>query len=664
MTQQKSDPLATSNSNQEYRQALWNSSPTAQAVYQLDGTILDINQAFSDLIGRNVVDILGLNIWAITPANYHYTKATELTTLENSGKFEAQRAFLDSENQPIEVKLSGVKLELEENTFVLLSAEKTLSSQSIDTYYSSQSVVGLQKILDALPMAIFWKDRNFNFLGANKRFADIAGFDSTQSLIGKSDYDAPWKKEEADWFRECDHRVMDSGVPEYNIIEPQQQADGSQKWLKTNKVALRDTDNQVVGVLGTFEDITARVDLERHLKEQAHNLETSVEQITLELISSQAQFEKLVMNLPGAIYQFRQDLDGSFSFPYISADCEEIFEVNAVDIIQNPELLMFQLHHEDISSFEKVVQKSAETLQPKHWEGRIVNPSGKVKWIQTASKPDKQVDGSIIWDGLVIDISDRKKGEQELRESQQLLRLVFDTLPQRVFWKDTNFNYLGCNQLFAQDAGLNSPEEIIGKNDFELSWQKSAPIYRADDELILAGGAPKINYEESQILEDGSLKILRTNKLALKDKNGRIIGLFGSYEDTSNINEQKQQTENVQDFLSKAFDSIKNPIFVKDTDHRWVLVNDAYCKFVGFSKEEMLGKSEPDFYAPEQADIYWTKDELVMLTGEDEIDEEPFRDAEGNDKILVTKKSCFTDLDGSTYLIGMIVDIFDVQTKS
>ncbi len=74
----------------------------------------------------------------------------------------------------------------------------------------------------------------------------------------------------------------------------------------------------------------------------------------------------------------------------------------------------------------------------------------------------------------------------------------------------------------------------------------------------------------------------------------------------------------------------------------------------------MLGKSEPDFYPQEQADIYWAKDELVMLTGTDEVDEEPFTDAEGNEKILVTKKSCFQDLNGNTFLLRMITDIYDV----
>ncbi len=470
----------------------------------------------------------------------------------------------------------------------------------------------------------------------------------------------PWKKEESDWFRECDRRVLKSEKPEYNIIEPQKQADGSEKWLKTHKVLLRNQRNEIVGLVGTFEEITERVELERELKEQTQNLESLVANRTQELIASKARFEKLVINVPGAIYQFKLDTDGKFSFPYISSDCEEILGYTSKQMMNDSELILSLIYPEDRSHFEQIVKHSAQTLQPKHWEGRITTSLGKVKWIQTASKPEKQSDGSIIWDGLMIDISGRKKADRELRESQQLIRMIFDTLPQRVFWKDTKFNYLGCNQKFAEDAGFKSTEEVIGKSDFELNWHKSAHLYRADDEVILAGGAPKLKYEESQIRDNGQTIAIRTSKLPLKDKNGRIIGLFGSYEDISDISQQKQKTENAQDFLEKAIDSISNPIFVKDTNHHWVLLNDAYCEFLGYSKEEMLGKSEPDFYSQEQADIYWAKDELVMLSGGQETEEEPFTDKEGNEKIIVTKKSCFQDLNGNTYLLGMIVDIYDV----
>jgi PAS domain-containing protein len=76
---------------------------------------------------------------------------------------------------------------------------------------------------------------------------------------------------------------------------------------------------------------------------------------------------------------------------------------------------------------------------------------------------------------LQQEIKERQSIETQLRESQQLLQLVCDTLPQRVFWKDRNLNYLGCNQKLAEDAGLQSTEAIIGKNDFDLAWESIRP---------------------------------------------------------------------------------------------------------------------------------------------------------------------------------------------
>jgi two-component system cell cycle sensor histidine kinase/response regulator CckA len=133
-----------------------------------------------------------------------------------------------------------------------------------------------------------------------------------------------------------------------------------------------------------------------------------------------------------------------------------------------------------------------------------------------------------------------KKAQEALLESQQMLQLVMDTIPVRLFWKDKNFKYLGCNKAFAFDAGLNSPEEIIGKNDFELSWKESAPLYRSDDTEIIKKNVSKINYEEPQVREDGTSLWLRTTKIPLQNKQGEIIGLFGSYED---ITEKKKAEE-------------------------------------------------------------------------------------------------------------------------
>ncbi len=121
----------------------------------------------------------------------------------------------------------------------------------------------LQLIIDNIPQLVFWKDPQSTFLGCNQLFAKAAGFASSQDIIGKTDYDMPWEKEESDWFRESDRRVMGSGIPELAISEPIKKADGKQAWAETNKIPLRDAKGRTIGILGTFQDVTERKQLEQ-----------------------------------------------------------------------------------------------------------------------------------------------------------------------------------------------------------------------------------------------------------------------------------------------------------------------------------------------------------------------------------------------------------------
>lgn len=148
----------------------------------------------------------------------------------------------------------------------------------------------------------------------------------------------------------------------------------------------------------------------------------------------------------------------------------------------------------------------------------------------------------------IEDITERKQAEQALRESQQMLRLVLDTIPARVFWKDRSSNYLGCNLSFARDAGLDSPEAILGKNDFELAWKEQAEMYRADDRAVIESGRPKLDYEEPQTTPRGDRIWLRTSKVPLVDADGRIRGVLGTYED---ITERKRIEEALHHRLSE-----------------------------------------------------------------------------------------------------------------
>ncbi len=124
----------------------------------------------------------------------------------------------------------------------------------------------------------------------------------------------------------------------------------------------------------------------------------------------------------------------------------------------------------------------------------------------------------------------------------------------------------------------------------------------------------------------------------------------------------KRQSENsrqeAQQFLNKIIDAIADPIFVKDEDHCWVVLNQAFCTFLGYTREELLYKSDYEFFPKEQADVFWEKDKLVFDSGEENLNEEYITDVTGKKHVISTKKSLFIlEKTGAKYLVGVIRDI-------
>ena len=130
--------------------------------------------------------------------------------------------------------------------------------------------------------------------------------------------------------------------------------------------------------------------------------------------------------------------------------------------------------------------------------------------------------------------------QQRTAESKQMLNQVLNTVPVRVFWKDTDLRYLGCNEPFIHDSGFSASSDIIGKTDLDMGWKEQAELYRADDRKVIDTGIPKVGYEEPQTATDGNRIWLRTSKVPLRDPNGIIIGILGTYED---ITERKRAEE-------------------------------------------------------------------------------------------------------------------------
>ncbi|MFO0985240.1 MAG: PAS domain-containing protein, partial [Planctomycetota bacterium] len=158
-------------------------------------------------------------------------------------------------------QIGGIVMFTEDISESRAAAEKIAQSERL-----------LRTILDVLPQRVFWKDRQGRYGGANQRFLADCGM---SEVVGKDDYDMPWTREQSDFFRTCDQRVMETGVPEIEIIEPLSDAAGAAKWLSTSKVPLCNDAGEVVGVLGTSLDITRLKQLERDAEERLARLESA-----------------------------------------------------------------------------------------------------------------------------------------------------------------------------------------------------------------------------------------------------------------------------------------------------------------------------------------------------------------------------------------------------
>ena len=152
----------------------------------------------------------------------------------------------------------------------------------------------------------------------------------------------------------------------------------------------------------------------------------------------------------------------------------------------------------------------------------------------------------------IRDITDRKLAEAALRESHQMQKDIINTIPSRVFWKDRNLRYLGCNTACARDAGFLEPEDIIGKDDSQLCWQEHASRYQNDDRDVIEKGISKFFIEEPQTTPEGTQIILLTSKVPMRNSNGEITGIVGSYFDITEWKKTEEKLRKSEELLRRA----------------------------------------------------------------------------------------------------------------
>ncbi len=483
--------------------------------------------------------------------------------------------------------------------------------------------------------------------------------------------------------------------------------DGSMKHLMFNAIALYDDAGNVLGTTGTATDITDRKLAEAALQHANAELERRVEARTAELrqtfaalSASETKFRTIAATIPGAVFQFTSR-DGVWRVDYMSDRIFEIGGVTAAEIMRDMNTFISRVHPEDLDEYIASVNEAVENLSPWHYEGRLVNPNGEIRWWQGDSMPTRNENGEIVFCGVLIDITDRKLAETAISESQRQLqeaqRLAhvgnweLNVTTGTVTWSEELFRIHGLEPA-ATAPTREQQVALIHPEDLEF-W--GTEVQRGVDFGIPFG------FDYRILRPDGTLRHLNALGRAETDANGNVVKLLGTAIDITDrknaeaalrqaaadledrvddrtaelwqavaqleleISDRKNaeaELQHAQKFMESVLKTIPVGVVAKEAaELRFVLWNPAAEKLLGFPAAEVMGKNNYDFFPREEADFFTAKDREVLNSGQIlDIPEEQIQTSEGEERIFHTKKTAILDREGNPqYLLAITEDITD-----
>ena len=256
------------------------------------------------------------------------------------------------------------------------------------------------------------------------------------------------------------------------------------------------------------------------------------------LIKREKQLRTLLANIPGAVYRCAGDKH--WTMELLSDAIEEITGYPASDFINNQvRSLASIIHPEDRESLEGIVNNALAKKKPYIIEYRIIHADGSIRWVYEKGQGMFDEQDKLLWlNGAIVEIGERKKAEQALKQEQNLLRSLIDNIPDVIFYKDANGIYQAGNSALEEVVGRKKTE-IIGVSDYELFPQNVADFFREQDRLTIGQGKLRRN-EEWVAYSNGERRLLDTLKTPLVDAEGQLMGVLGISHD---ITERKQQEE-------------------------------------------------------------------------------------------------------------------------
>jgi len=453
--------------------------------------------------------------------------------------------ILKLENSKLNERIHSLELELKKNeNYAQRIQDMSRNMQKLRERKSKYRTLAhlLRMMCDNVPDMIWAKDINNRYIFTNKAICkNLLNAVDTEEPIGKNDIffaerERNSHKNDHEWHtfgeicRDTDLITMEAGsaqqFDEYGNIQ------GKFLFLDVHKAPFIDENGKSIGTVGSARDVTSAKQTEQLIK-------GSEQKLTLAMELANLVYWEYDINSRHFI------LDDRFYQLYATST-----EFEGGSNLSPKEYLKRFVHPEDKVKLEEALKKGMtpfSNINMIQVDYRVIRRDGGIRHIHTQAWLNKDADNRThkIY-GANQDITERKKIEEALADSNYLLKTIINTSPVRVFWKDINLHYMGCNPAFAMDAGISNPEDMIGKSDFQFSWSEQADLYRADDQVVMETGEPKLSFEEQQTRPDGSQMWIRTSKTPLRNDQNDIVGILGIYEDISDHKHAKAEKDRLE----------------------------------------------------------------------------------------------------------------------
>lgn len=299
-------------------------------------------------------------------------------------------------------------------------------------------------------------------------------------------------------------------------------------------------------------------------------------------------------------------------------------------------------------------------LSPIHIQG---NFWGFISFIY--DNPDKQWSKSedqylLNFSNTIGAAIERFFSENKLKENEEKFRLLIESATDIFYYTDAEGRFTYVNEISSKITGF-SNEELLSMKYLDLV----EPSHRKEVRnfyTIQTFKGQRVTYNEFPIrTKSGKIAWVGQN-VQLIIHNGKVEGIQAIARDITNLKTAQLEVEVSRNFLNEIIDSIPNPLFVKNRQHQWVLVNQAYCNLTGINKENILGKTEHDFLNAVDAEHYKKLDEEQFINENESVRESSEIDPQGQLKNLLIKKNIFTSKN-SPFLIAVLTDITEIKKR-